>query len=301
MNTKPPLVVAVSSQKGGVGKTTTCVSLAASLAEAGQSVLAIDLDPQGHLTQALGVDPEGLRRTVGDVLLYQATLMEVSRETSIPNLDLLPANRGLILVERLLHTTSAASSGASPSAPLPAGEPPPGILPASTGASPALPSASARRYEYRLRTALASLRSGYYDVILLDCPPSFGPLAINGLACADLAIIPVTCDYFSMHSLQVFLQLLDLLRQGAPNRPPLNPGLQVRILITLFDARTRLSRMFLDQYRQKFGPNLFNAIIPMDAKLRESALFCRPITEYASASRSAQEYRALAMELQQCS
>lgn len=96
--------IAISSQKGGVGKTTTCLSLGASLAEQGLHVLLIDLDPQAHLTQALGVDPESLRHTVGDALLLQATLLEVSRETALFNLDLVPANRGLILVEKASKT-----------------------------------------------------------------------------------------------------------------------------------------------------------------------------------------------------
>ncbi|MFM8321068.1 MAG: ParA family protein, partial [Chloroflexota bacterium] len=121
--------LAVSSQKGGVAKTTTCLSLGASLAELGLHVLLVDLDPQAHLTQALAIDPDSLRHTVGDALLFQATLAEISRETQIPNLELAPANRGLILVERMLHST--------------------------------------RGYEYRLRTALEAA-GPYYDLVLFD-------------------------------------------------------------------------------------------------------------------------------------
>jgi chromosome partitioning protein len=86
--------VAVSSQKGGVAKTTTCLSLGASLAELGTRVLMVDLDPQAHLTQALSIDPDSLRHTIGDVLLSQATLLHISRDTAYANLDLAPANRG---------------------------------------------------------------------------------------------------------------------------------------------------------------------------------------------------------------
>lgn len=248
--------VTVSSQKGGVGKTTTCLSLAASLVELGQRVLVVDLDPQAHLTQALGVDPDGLRHTVGDVLLRQAGLMEISRETNTPDLDLAPANRGLILVEKMLHSS-------------------PG-------------------YEARLKAALEAEASPYYDLVLFDCPPSFGPLTINALAASQLVLIPVTCDYFSMQSLHSYLRLLAIVRQNT------NPVLEYRLLITLFDNRTRLSRMFLEQFRAKFPATLFETVIPLDSKLRESALFTQPITRYAAKSRSADEYRSLARELMLC-
>jgi chromosome partitioning protein len=273
-----PRWVAISSQKGGVGKTTTCLSLGASLAEQGQHVLLVDLDPQAHLTQALSVDPDGLRRTVGDALLYQASLLEVSRSSEWANLDLVPANRGLILVEKVLHTS--------------------------------------HNYEFRLKTALQSLftspsphspdadptlgaslpdtSSGpdcYYDWVIFDCPPSFGPLTINALAASDMVVIPVTCDYFSVQSLNTYLNLLAALRRN------INPAITHRMLITLYDGRTRLSRLFYDQYRSKYAPQLFETVIPMDTRLRESSLFGRPITQYAAKARSAQEYRSLAKEL----
>jgi len=250
------LRVAISSQKGGVAKTTTCLSLGASLAEMGMRVLMVDLDPQSHLTQALGIDPDGLRHTVGDALLIQATLMEISRETSYPDLDIAPANRGLILVEKMLHNTKG--------------------------------------YEQRLKTALEAIDPTYYEVVLFDCPPSFGPLTINALAASRLVVIPVTCDYFSMQSLHSYLRLLGIVHQN------INPDLDHRLLVTLFDSRTRLSRLFLDQFRTKFAPVLFDTVIPMDAKLRESALFTQPITQYAAKSRSADEYRSLARELMIC-
>ena len=245
--------IAISSQKGGVAKTTTCLSLGASLAEQGQRVLVVDLDPQAHLTQALAVDPEALRRTVGDVLLRQATLVEVSRESSVFNLDLVPSNRGLILVERLLHTSKG--------------------------------------YEYRLKTDLEAMNGQFYDVILFDCPPSFGPLTINALTAANLVIIPVTCDYFSAKSLSSYLNLVGIVRRNS------NPLLEHRLLITLFDRRVRTSELFLEKFCQRYGSALFETIIPIDSKLRESPLFGRPITQYAARARGAQEYRALASEL----
>ncbi len=252
-------IVAISSQKGGVAKTTTCLSLGASLAELGNSVLLVDLDPQAHLTRALGVNPDRLRRTVGDVLLNQSTMMQVSQESEIPNLDLVPANRGLILVEKVLYTSKG--------------------------------------YEFRIKASLEAWQGLYefiYDFVLFDCPPSFGPLTLNALTAADWVIIPVTCEPFAAQSLQAFLRLLEMLRRNT------NPDIEHRLLVTLYDRRTRLSRLMMAQYRQKFATQMFETVIPIDNKLRESSVYSRPITQYAAGARSAQEYRSLAEELMKC-
>lgn len=251
-----PDCIAISSQKGGVAKTTTCLSLGASLAELGLSILVVDLDPQAHLTQALSIDPESVRNSISEVLLNQVTLIQASRETSFQNLDLVPSNRGLILVEKFFH--------------------------------------SAKGYEYRLKGSLEQILGQFYDIVLLDCPPSFGPLTVNALTAAQLVIIPVTCDFFSLQSLQSYLNLLKLLNQNT------NAAINYRLLITMFDKRTRVSQMFLDQFQRKFPSTLFGTVIPIDARLRESTLFGRPITQYASKARSAQEYRSLARELLTC-
>jgi len=248
--------VAISNQKGGVAKTTTALSLGASLAETGVDVLLVDLDPQAHLTQALGFDLINMRHTIGDVLLNQGTLTEVSRETRVPNLDLVPADRGLILVERMLQNTKA--------------------------------------YEYRLKSNMEMIEGLYYDIVIFDCPPSFGPITINALTAADLVIIPAICDYFSTQSLRIYLNLLKTVRRNS------NPDIDFRLLVTLFDKRLRLSKMVLEQYRQSYGSILFETIIPIDAKLRESPVFGRPITEYATRARSADGYCSLAMELKTC-
>jgi len=248
--------ISISSQKGGVAKTTTCLSLGSCLAEQGMQVLMVDLDPQAHLTQALSIDPESLRSTIGDVLLLQASLLEVSRESPVPNLDIVPSNRGLILVEKMLHNI--------------------------------------KEYEKRLKTGMQALNDQYYDIVLFDCPPSFGPLTINALACSSMVIIPVTCDFFSMQSVKVYLNLLNMVKKN------IQPDIESRLLITMFDGRTRLSKLFLEQFRSKFSSSLFDTVIPLDTKVRESSLFGRPINLYANKARGAQEYRALATELMTC-
>lgn len=245
--------IAVSSQKGGVAKTTTALSLGGCLAEQGRSVLLVDLDPQANLTQSMGVEPDQVRRMVGDVLLDQASLLEASRESSVFNLDLVPANEGLLLLDKVLYGRSG--------------------------------------YEYRLKTQLESLNSGYYDVIVFDCPPSFGTLTVNALTAADLLIIPVPCEYYSARSLRSYLDLIRLVNRNS------NPCLTYRLLITMFDRRNRVSHIVLDQVRRNYGATLFTTVISIDTKLRESPIFGQPITRYAPQARAAQEYRALATEL----
>lgn len=254
-----PLKIAVGSQKGGVSKTTTTLSLGACLAEdnsqPGHSVLLIDLDPQANLTMALGVNPGGLRRMIGDALLEQSSLLAISRESAVPRLDLVPANQGLLVLDKVLF-----------------GRP---------------------GFEYRLRQQLGGPIRQQYDVIILDCPPAFGTLTMNALTASDLLLIPVPCDYFSARSLQQFLELVDLVQHNT------NPALRFRILITMFDKRNRISHIVQDQVRRKYGSLVFDTIISIDTKLRESPVIGQPITQYAPNSRSAQEYRALATELTQ--
>jgi chromosome partitioning protein len=169
--------IAISSQKGGVAKTTTSLSLGAALAEQGRSVLLIDLDPQANLTQSLGVNPDQLRRMIGDVLLDQASLLAVSRESSVFNLDLAPANHGLLVLDKVLYGRQG--------------------------------------YEYRLKTHLQSVNGGYYDIVIFDCPPAFGTLTINALTAADLLIIPVPCEFYSARSLRGYLDLVRLVNRNS--------------------------------------------------------------------------------------
>jgi chromosome partitioning protein len=245
--------IAVSSQKGGVAKTTTSLSLGACLAERGHSVLLVDLDPQANLTQSLGIDPDLVRRMVGDVLLDQASLLSVSRESSVFNLDLAPANRGLLVLDKILYGRQG--------------------------------------YEYRLKSHLQALNGIYYDYVIFDCPPSFGTMTMNALTAADLLIVPVPCDYYSARSLQAYLDLVRLINRNS------NPNLTYRLLVTLFDRRNRVSHMILGQLQKAYAASLFETLISIDVKVRESPVFGKPITQYAPKSRAAQEYRALAAEL----
>jgi chromosome partitioning protein len=245
--------IAISSQKGGVAKTTTCLSLGASLVELGLSVLLIDMDPQANLTLSLGVNPELQRQTVGDALLEQKSLVAVSQEGPMLNLDLIPANQGLVVIDKMLY--------------------------------------GRRGYEHRLRNQLEAIDRGFYDLILIDCPPAFGTLTLNALTAADLLIIPVQCEYYAARSMRPILKLVQLVRRKTNN------NLNYRVLVTMYDRRNRISQCILDQLQSSFNSALFETIIEVDTKLRESPTMGLPINLYAPRTRGARQYRALAEEL----
>ncbi len=247
------MIVAISNQKGGVAKTTTCLSLGASLAELGQNVLLIDLDPQAHLTVSLGLRPEHIRHAVDEPLLGNASLLSVSRETPVSGLDIVPANRMLLVLDKMLY-----------------GRP---------------------DYQFRLKQALAAMGDDFYDFVLIDCPPTFSTLTLNGLAAADLLIIPAQCDYYAAYSLRHYIKMVQQVQEK------INPWLTYRVLVTMYDRRNKICRVIYSQMEQGLGDLLFTNIIEVDTKLRESPVFGQPITVYAPKTRGAQQYRALAKEL----
>jgi chromosome partitioning protein len=245
--------IAISNHKGGVAKTTTCLSLGASLAEMGHTVLLVDLDPQAHLTLSTGLKPKDLRHTVDEALLGNASLVSVSRETDVFGMDIVPANRGLALVDKVLY--------------------------------------GRKGYEFHLKNQLQALEDGFYDVAVIDCPPSFGTLTLNALTAADLLVIPVQCEYYAAYSLRQIIELAQLVRQKT------NPQLAYRVLATMYDRRNKICELVLEQMQNGLKKTLFDTVIEVDTKLRESPAFGQPITLYAPNTRGARQYRALAKEL----
>lgn len=247
------VVIAVANSKGGVAKTTTCLSLGGSLAEKGRLVVMVDLDPQAHLTASLGFEPEKMTGTVNDAILGQSSLAAISRETEVYGLDLAPANRELVVLDKVLYKRSG--------------------------------------YEYRLKKSLNQTRHDLHDVVLIDCPPTFGTLMINALTAADLLIIPVQCEYYAVQSLRQMVDVARLVRRKT------NPQLSYRLLVTMFDVRNKVHPMILEQLRARFSDAVLETIVQVDTKLRESPAFALPVTEYAPKTRAARQYRALADEL----
>jgi chromosome partitioning protein len=168
------IVIVISNQKGGVAKTTTCLSLGGCLAERGYSVLLIDMDPQANLTLSLGLPAGKLRYTVGEALLGNRSLVSVSLESPVFGLDIVPANQGLSVLDKVLY--------------------------------------GRRGYEFCLQQGMDSVQD-CYDLVLIDCPPAFGTLTLNALTVADLLVAPVQCEFYAAHGLRQIQELFKLVRE----------------------------------------------------------------------------------------
>lgn len=246
-------VISIVNQKGGVGKTTTSVNLAAALAQEGKRVLLIDMDAQGNASSGVGVDVSQCEKTIYDVLVAQAKLSEVIVSTVVESLHLVPANADL--------------SGA------------------------AVELVPVERREYRLREAVQEV-VGYYDFVLIDCPPSLGVLTINGIVASDEVIIPVQTEYYALEGLGQLLQTIQLIREH------LHPELTILgAVLTMYDKRYRLSEgVFRDMY-QHFPHRVFRSVIPRNVRLAEAPSYGKPVTLYDPSSKGSRAYVKMAREV----
>ncbi|MFP3914871.1 MAG: ParA family protein [Actinomycetota bacterium] len=245
-------IVALANQKGGVGKTTTAINLAAGLAFQGVRTLLVDLDPQGNATSGLGMDRSSISHSVYDVLLKDFPLEDAIEPTSVRDLFVVPATIDL------------------------------------AGAEIELVPVFSR--ERRLDTALRSV-ADEYQVILVDCPPSLGLLTVNALAAAHEVVIPIQCEYYALEGLTQLLSNVEMVKAS------LNPDLKVAgVILTMYDARTRLSKDVADQVREHFGETVYRALIPRSVRLSEAPSYGEPIEAFDAMSRGAIAYRELARE-----
>ncbi len=245
-------VYAVANQKGGVGKTTTAVNVAACIAEAGYPTLLVDADPQANATVGLGLPKTG-EPSLYDVLVGDTPAAEALRPTPVERLMVLPSHPDL------------------------------------AGATVELPRAAGS--EGRLREALAGLRDRF-AYVLVDCPPSIGPLTVNALVAADKVIVPVQTEYFALEGLAGLLDTLALVQRE------LNPRLTVAgMLLTMHDARTRLGRDVEREVREHFPALVFDTVIPRNVRVGEAPSFGLPVTHHDPHSSGADAYFALAQEV----
>ena len=257
-------IIAVANQKGGVGKTTTAVNLAASLAAMRRQVLLVDLDPQGNATTGSGVDKRALAATVYHVLLGEKKLTEVRVISPTGGFDLVPANRELAGAEIELVD-------------LPERE---------------------TRLKNALDEALKQMRSPNsqvatdYDFILLDCPPALSLLTLNGLCAADSVLIPMQCEYYALEGLS------DLVQTVKKVRAHLNPKLEIEgLLRTMYDPRNTLAQNVAAELEKHFGQRLYRTVIPRNIRLAEAPSHGIPVLELDKNSKGAQAYLALAGEM----
>ncbi len=247
-------VVSIANQKGGVGKTTTVINLAASLGELGQRVLVIDSDPQANATSGLGLErQEGT--SIYPVLMGERSLESLIQRSVAEGVDIIPSELDLAGAE--------------------------------------IDVARMDGYLHILNMAMAPLvRLQRYDYILIDCPPSLGILTMNALTASHSMLLPIQCEYYALEGLSVVSRIIRDLRESRAN-----PELGVEgIVMTMFDARTRLASDVVREVREHFGDAVFETVIPRNVRLGEAPSFGQPVTMYDTHCVGAEAYRSLAKE-----
>jgi chromosome partitioning protein len=253
-------VFTVANQKGGVGKTTSTVNLAAALAKSGARVLVIDLDPQGNASTALGVEHRSDTPSVYDVIINDVPMRDVVQTS--------PEFEGLSCVPATIHLA---------------------------GAEIELVSLVAR--EQRLRGALddflaESEAEHPYHYVFIDCPPSLGLLTINAFVAAREVLIPIQCEYYALEGLSQLLSNIKLIERH------LNPNLAVStILLTMFDSRTNLANQVVHEVREHFPTETLNSVIPRSVRISEAPSYGQSVITYDGNSPGSLSYREAASEI----
>ena len=258
-----PRILAIANQKGGVGKTTTAINLGTALAAIGETVLILDLDPQGNASTGLGIGRSERTLTSYDVLVGEATLAQAVVATAVPNLVLAPATRDL------------------------------------TGFD--LEIASEPDRLHRLRNALqaddAAAKAGraappLFTYILIDCPPALNLVTLNAMTAAHAVLVPLQCEFFALEGLSQLLETISQVKAGV------NPGLAIQgIVLTMYDARNNLSTQVVDDVRATMGDTVYQTVIPRNVRLSEAPSHGKPALLYDLKCTGSQAYLRLASEV----
>ena len=254
--------IAIVNQKGGVGKTTTSINLAAALAELGQTVLLVDFDPQGNATTGLGQRKGGMGKDAADITLYDvivegAALGDAVIDTDVSGLSLVPSDMDM------------------------------------SGAELAIGNEAGRTV--RLKTALekhlAALKAKP-DYVLIDCPPALGLLTVNALSAARSVLVPLQCEFYALEGLSQLLKTIEVAKASV------NPDLVIDgVMLTMYDPRNRLSENVAADVRKHLGRAVLDTIIPRNVRIAEAPSFGQAVTDYDPSCKGALAYMALGREI----
>jgi chromosome partitioning protein len=256
---RPPRMLAIANQKGGVGKTTTAINLGTALAAIGEDVLIIDLDPQGNASTGLGIDRRDRRHSTYEVLIGEVALRDSIVATAVPRLHLAPSTLDLAGLELEIGQEANRS--------------------------------------YRLRNALMPLNAPEADrvnfgYVLIDCPPSLNLLTVNAMAAAHAVLVPLQCEFFALEGLSQLLKTVETVRQQ------LNPDLAIHgVVLTMYDSRNNLSGQVVADVRQFMGPKVYDTIIPRNVRVSEAPSYGKPVLVYDLKCSGSEAYLRLATEV----
>lgn len=252
-------IIAFVNQKGGVGKTTSSINLAASLGLLGKKTLLVDLDPQGNSTTGVGVNKGELENSIYELLVDKAEVKKVVAKTKFKNLYLIPASINLAGVDMELMEMSRFNSEFVP--------------------------------QLQLKKYLDEIRD-VFDYIILDCPPSLGLITTNALAASNSVIIPVQCEFFALEGIMQLLNSIMIAQKK------LNPALDIEgVLLTMLDNRTNLGLEVVEEIKSYFKEKVYDTIIPRLVRLSEAPSHGKPIHAYDPRSRGTEAYINLAKEV----
>lgn len=258
-NSSSQRILAVANQKGGVGKTTTAINLGTALAAVGETVLIIDIDPQGNASTGLGIERDKTRYSTYHVLAGEASLASIIVESEIPGLHCAPSSMDLLGAELEL--------------------------------------AEFERKTFKLKDAISdmkrnSIRNRNYSYILFDCPPSLNLLTINALSAADAVLVPLQCEFYALEGLSQLLKTVDRVKVN------LNPQLSVQgIVLTMYDRRNSLSEQVADDVRSVLGDKVYQTVIPRNVRVSEAPSYGQPVLLYDNQCAGSQAYISLASEI----